>query len=192
MITNPKKARVLVDPMRREIARLLAHREMTEKELAESLGLSNPAVGHHLRILRKSGLIRITRRKIEKHGIAQKFYRANALVYLIDTTKMPLEIERYFMPRSLERVRGIIATINALTDGPELVSTEEVERFAKMVSSAILHVAPKYSARSDLDREELIGLIYRDAFTYLLGKPDLLPDKVRKPLLNLHKRISAS
>jgi len=98
-----------------------------------------------------------------------------------------LEIERYFMPRSLERVRGIIAAINALTDRPELVSTEEVERFAKMVSSTILHVAPKYSRQSNLDREALIGLVYRDAFTHLLRKPDLLPGRLRNILLNARK-----
>ena len=187
VITDPRKARVLVDPMRREITRLLAHREMTENELAETLGLSNPAVGHHLRILKKSGLIRISSRKIEKHGIVQKFYEANALVYLIDTRDMPLEIERYFMPRSLERVRGIIAAINAIVDKPERISTVEAEKFAKIMSSAILQVAPRHSARSNLDREEMIDLVYRDALAYLSRKPNLLPDKVRKLLLEVVK-----
>jgi len=187
VITDPRKARVLVDPMRREITRLLAHREMTENDLAETLGLSNPAVGHHLRILKKSGLIRISSKKIEKHGIVQKFYEANSLVYLVDIPEMPLEIERYFMPTSLERVRGIVAAASALADNCEGISTEEVEKFAKIMTSAILQVAPKHSSRSNSDREELVRLIYRDAFTYLLEKPDLLPDKMRKLLLNLHK-----
>ncbi len=192
VITNPEKARVLVDPMRREMARLLAHNEMTENELAESLGLSDPAVGHHLRVLRKSGLVRIARKKIEKHGIVQKFYKTNALVYLVDTRDMPLEIERYFMPRSLERVRGMIAVVNALTDEPEEVPTAEVEKFAKILSSTILKVARKYSTRLDLDREELVSLVYRDAFAHLLRNPHVLPDKVRNLLLRVDKRTSVS
>lgn len=189
VVTSPSKARVLVDPMRREIVRLLASREMTEKELAEDLGLSDPAVGHHLKILRESGLIRITRRKAEKHGIVQKFYKANALLYLIDTRDMPLEIERYFMPRSLERVRGIVAGINALTDRPQSLSTVEMERFADTMASAIVHVARRHSTRRSLDREELVAMVYRDSLAYLMRKPKLLPDKVRSILLGAHRRM---
>ncbi len=80
-----------------------------------------------------------------------------------------------------------MAAVSALTDDAEGVSTEEVERFAKVMTSAILQVAPKHSARSNSDGEELIVLIYRDPFTYLSGKPDLLPDKVRNLLLRTRK-----
>ena len=191
MITNPRKARILVDPMRREITRLLAHREMTEKELAENLGLSDPAVGHHLGILRKSGMIRIAKRKIEKHGIIQKFYRANALVYLVDPRDMPLEIERYFMPRSLERVRGIVAAITAINDKPERISTSELESFAKIMTTAILRAAPKHSKRSDLDSEELMSMIYQEAFSRLLRRPHLLPDKLQRLFLNTQVRSAS-
>ena len=47
VIANVEAAKLLVDPMRREIIRLLADKAMTENELAETLGLSDPSVGHH-------------------------------------------------------------------------------------------------------------------------------------------------
>lgn len=183
VITDPSKAKILVDPMRREVVRLLAERPMTENELAEALGLSDPSVGHHLKILRQSGIIRLARKEVEEHGIVQKFYETKALAYFVDPRGMPLEVERYFMPVSLERARGIVAAASLVTDNPERVSTDELEDFAKILSSAIVQVAPKYCRRWKGDREELIIRLYRDALTRLLEKPDVLPEKVRRLLL---------
>jgi DNA-binding transcriptional ArsR family regulator len=183
VITDPERAKVLVDPMRREMVRLLAQRAMTENELAETLGLSDPSVGHHLKILAQSGFIRVVRKEAEQHGILQKFYETNALAHFIDPRAMPLDVERYFMPVSLERARGIVAALSIITGEPEQVSTEELEQFTKILASAIVDAAPKYLKRWKGDREELIIRIYRDALARLLDKPNMLPEKVRHLLL---------
>jgi DNA-binding transcriptional ArsR family regulator len=188
VIADPEKAKVLVDPMRREMMRLLAERPMTEKELAITLGLSDPSIGYHLKILKESGLIEIARKEVEEHGIVQKFYQTKVLAYFIDGRVMPLEIERYFMPVSLERARGIIATLKIITGGPEQVSTEELEKFAKILNSAIVRVVSKYSKNWNGDHEELVNMIYRDALIYLLNKTDLLPEKVQNLFINAGKR----
>jgi DNA-binding transcriptional ArsR family regulator len=187
VITDPERAKVLVDPMRREMVRLLAQRAMTENELAEALGLSDPSVGHHLKILAQSGLIRVVRKEAERHGILQKFYETKALAHFIDPRAMPLEVERYFMPVSLERARGIVAALSIITREPEQVSTEELEQFTKILASAIVDAAPKYLKRWKGDREELIIRIYRDALTRLLGKPNMLPEEVRHLLLKANQ-----
>ncbi len=191
VIQDTKRAKVLVDPMRREMLRLLSHHDMTENQLADSLGLSNPAIGHHLKILKRAGLIRIARRRIEKHGIVQKFYETNALFYIVNSQQMPLEIERYLMPISLERVRGMVAAASTMAHERITISTIEVETFAKTMNSAILQVAPRYSARSNLDREELIGLIYQEALSALLKKRNLIPEKVQS-LFERFKRADVS
>jgi hypothetical protein len=121
----------------------------------------------------------VARRIIEKHGIVQKFYESNALFYMVDSRQMPVEIERYLMPMSLERIRGIIAAANVLGREQKSISTVETERFAKTMDHAILRIAPGYSARSNWDREELIETIYRDALCHLLRKRDLLPEKIQ-------------
>lgn len=187
VITEPERAKILIDPMRREMLRLLADQPKTEKQLAQSLGLTSPAVGHHLRILREARLIRIVKKEVEQHGIEQRFYQASALSYFITHPNMPLEVERYFMPERLERARGIITGASAWADKPVTITTDELEQFAMILASAILHVAQKYSKPQRADREEVINRIYTDALLHVLRKPGPLRDRVRK-VLSKHNR----
>ena len=48
---------VLVEPNRRLILDLLTQREMPVGELVRKLGMSQPAVSKHLRVLREAGLV---------------------------------------------------------------------------------------------------------------------------------------
>ncbi|EST37516.1 hypothetical protein N566_12630 [Streptomycetaceae bacterium MP113-05] len=48
----------LVDARRRAVLELLRHRERTVGELAEELGVSQPATSKHLKVLREAGLVR--------------------------------------------------------------------------------------------------------------------------------------
>lgn len=112
VITSPDEAKVLVDPMRREILRLLSGRPMTQNILAETLGLSNSSVAHHLKLLAGAGLVMVAREERELHGILQKFYETTSLAYFVDTRKLSLDIERYYMSNNLERARGILAALN--------------------------------------------------------------------------------
>jgi DNA-binding transcriptional ArsR family regulator len=50
---------VLTDRSRRRILDLLRERERSVNELVEALGLSQPGVSKHLRVLREAGLVRV-------------------------------------------------------------------------------------------------------------------------------------
>jgi DNA-binding transcriptional ArsR family regulator len=50
---------VLTDASRRRILDLLRERERSVGELVEDLGLSQPGVSKHLRVLREAGLVRV-------------------------------------------------------------------------------------------------------------------------------------
>ena len=50
---------VLTDPSRRRILDLLLEREYLVGELVDDLGLSQPGVSKHLRVLREAGLVRV-------------------------------------------------------------------------------------------------------------------------------------
>ena len=50
---------VLSDASRRQILDLLLERERSVSELVGSLGMSQPAVSKHLRVLREAGLVRV-------------------------------------------------------------------------------------------------------------------------------------
>ncbi|MCS7251263.1 MAG: metalloregulator ArsR/SmtB family transcription factor [Anaerolineae bacterium] len=51
-------AHALADDHRQQILRLLWGRELCVRDLVQALGLSQPTVSHHLRILQQAGLLR--------------------------------------------------------------------------------------------------------------------------------------
>jgi DNA-binding transcriptional ArsR family regulator len=51
---------VIAEPRRRQILDLLRERERPVGELVEALGLSQPGVSKHLRVLREAGLVDVT------------------------------------------------------------------------------------------------------------------------------------
>ncbi|MCS6963890.1 ArsR/SmtB family transcription factor [Thermoflexus sp.] len=51
-------AHALADDHRQQILRLLWGRELCVRDLVQALGLSQPTVSHHLRVLQQAGLLR--------------------------------------------------------------------------------------------------------------------------------------
>src|SRR4051812_8075650 len=62
----------VAEPRRREILEYLADRERPVGDLVARLGMEQPSVSKHLRVLREVGLVRVRR-----HG-RQMLYQANA------------------------------------------------------------------------------------------------------------------
>lgn len=62
----------VAEPRRRQILEFLAVKECPVGEIVASLGLEQPSVSKHLRVLRNVGLVRMRR-----HG-RQKLYQTNA------------------------------------------------------------------------------------------------------------------
>jgi DNA-binding transcriptional ArsR family regulator len=62
----------VAEPRRREILNYLALQERPVGEIVDSLGLEQPSVSKHLKVLRDVGLVRVRR-----HG-RQMLYRTNA------------------------------------------------------------------------------------------------------------------
>ena len=50
---------VIVEPKRRQILDMLLERPHIVSELVEALGISQPGVSRHLRVLREAGLVRV-------------------------------------------------------------------------------------------------------------------------------------
>jgi DNA-binding transcriptional ArsR family regulator len=53
-----KFLKILADETRLKIIMMLSQRDLCVCEIMDNLGMSQPAVSHHLRILKKSGLVR--------------------------------------------------------------------------------------------------------------------------------------
>lgn len=181
IIRDEAVAKLLTDPMRREILRLLADDVLTETELSDILGLSLPSVGYHLKALLRSGLIFVARRELEEHGIVQKFYQTKALVHIIDLDNMPLYIRRYLTPVQLERARGMLAGLS-IEKGTRLsLSSDFIEKFASSLAKIVVKAAEKYEGSpASGDPEGIINSVYREALR------ELSKDRFLAPRLHVH------
>jgi DNA-binding transcriptional ArsR family regulator len=63
---------VLAEPARRQMLDLLRERERTVNELVEAIGLSQPAVSKHLKVLREAGLVEV------RQDAQRRWYRLQA------------------------------------------------------------------------------------------------------------------
>jgi len=163
IVDEPSVARILVDPMRRAILDLLRKTPMTQAQLAYELGLSGPSLNYHMKLLRSKKLVTIVRRESEVHGIMQKFFAPAALLFVYDLDVLPKNIGRYFYPISLERTRGIVASL--ILDKRKFDSrTETINRLTERISHSLLKVSKQYT-NMDVTHgsEELVYKIYSEA-----------------------------
>jgi len=81
MLLTQDQARLLSEPTRSEIIRLLAQRPATTTQLAAALARPRGSIGHHLKALEAAGLIRVVRtRKVR--ALTEKYYGRVADTYL--------------------------------------------------------------------------------------------------------------
>lgn len=102
-----RQLRLLADPLRHEILRLLCTEELSTRELAARISRAPSNLYYHVDQLRKAGLIRIVRRR-RVRGAVEKFYRASA--------------ESYTVPPALLQtgggaVDGLVATVETMVGG---------------------------------------------------------------------------
>jgi ArsR family transcriptional regulator, arsenate/arsenite/antimonite-responsive transcriptional repressor len=172
IISNVESAEVLVDPVRRMILDLLATREMTEAEVAKKLEFSQASISHHMKELERAGLVRIARKELESHGILQKFYRATAMVVMMDYEKMPYSIRRYTLALYMERLRGALSALSGGSRKPEL-TWDSVETLSDALAKEVVSVAREVkSLPPTMSREDLILEIYAAALRRLAEKPE--------------------
>lgn len=155
VVTDESQARLIHDPMRREILRLLSRRSLTEKELADLTGLSPPSIGHHLKELTQGRLISMVRKEAGRRGIVQKWYLADAQAFVVDREHLPTDIRRYFMPIDIERARGVSACLSFLGNNVT-PSTRHMESFTQQLCNAICRVAEKYAGPLEDDPERIV------------------------------------
>jgi DNA-binding transcriptional ArsR family regulator len=171
VISDQKVAKLLVDPVKRQILRHLAEEELTQKMLASRLGIADPSVYYHLKELKAAGLVAVARSEPEKHGIIQKFYTADALYFIADYAKVPLELRAYFLAVSLERLRGIFAILKALRGITITLSSGEMEKLADRIARSLAEVAIEHQDRPfGGGRESLIITLYGEALQRVIER----------------------
>ncbi|MBN1383210.1 MAG: winged helix-turn-helix transcriptional regulator [Deltaproteobacteria bacterium] len=84
-----QKLKILGDPQRFKIIKLLLGHNLCVGALAQHLGISKPAISQHLQVLRKAGLVKGEKRGYWTHYIVEREIlkeMANALVDMAQQT----------------------------------------------------------------------------------------------------------
>ena len=81
---TPLEAKALAHPLRVRILRLCAGRELTNKELADRLGLRPASVLYHVRLLLESGLLLPGEVRTGPSGALEKPYRSTGASWWLD------------------------------------------------------------------------------------------------------------
>jgi len=167
-IADAETAKLLADPMRRAILNILRRKALTQAGLAESLGLTDATVSHHLNLLRNTGLLSVAKEEVEGHGIVQKFYTPSAYLYVLDVDKLPREVARYYYPINIERARGILSALPA--DGASRFRGKDVDAIGEEFTRMIVRAAHRYTnvKVEEGEGEELVQKMYREALAEVL------------------------
>lgn len=166
VIRDESQARLLFDPIRREILRLLSRQALTEKELSDIIGISAPSMSFHLKALARGQFIMVVKREAGIRGIVQKWYRSVAQAFIVDRDRLPDKIRRYFMAMDMERARGVAAASVVWTKGSKL-SERGLESLTREICTLIARSAQNYKGGLEDDPEKVFQRIYVDALKQL-------------------------
>lgn len=83
-----EQLKLLADPRRLKILRLLMGAPATLTQLGEALGEHPAWVRHHLKQLERAGLVELAERRVQA-GVVEKFYRARAGGFLLQQLLLP-------------------------------------------------------------------------------------------------------
>ena len=80
VISTVEQFKASSDPVRQRMLSILRSQPATAKQLADALGASPGAIGHHMRVLEEAGLVRLVARRISR-GIVAKYYTRSARIF---------------------------------------------------------------------------------------------------------------
>lgn len=82
-ITTAQQFKAISDPMRSRILGIIQNQPATAKQIADRLGATPGAIGHHLHVLEAAGLAKIIARRLVR-GIVANYYTRTARIFTYD------------------------------------------------------------------------------------------------------------
>jgi DNA-binding transcriptional ArsR family regulator len=133
VIKDPDAIELLGDETRRRVIYLLRARELTISQMAEELGLTPPAIYHHIKRLLAADMVEVSREERIENFI-EIYYRATAEVFEFSygTGKTPEYLEQR-TKESLEALQKL--GINVKIDPETVSSLVEVQKKLEEVGS---------------------------------------------------------
>jgi len=163
VIKDPEAIELLGDETRRRVIYLLRAREWTISQMAEELGLTPPAIFHHVKKLLSAGMVEVSREERVENFI-EKYYRATAEVFefsygtgrtqeyaeqrlkesLQSLDKLGIDVR--IEPETVSKIVAIQKKLEALGSNPDIedkssklqgldfFGKQEITKYAKMFS----------------------------------------------------------
>ncbi len=88
VIDTAQQFKAISDPMRSRILGIIQNQPATAKQIADRLGATPGAIGHHLHVLEAAGLAQVVARRLVR-GIVANYYTRTARIYKYD---LPREV----------------------------------------------------------------------------------------------------
>jgi DNA-binding transcriptional ArsR family regulator len=88
VINTVQQFKAISDPIRSRILGIIQNQPTTAKQIADRLGASPGAIGHHLHVLEAAGLAQVIARRITR-GIVANYYTRTARIF---TYELPSEV----------------------------------------------------------------------------------------------------
>src|SRR6266852_7910352 len=83
MITTFEQFRAVSEPVRSRILGIIQNQPATAKQIADRLGATPGAIGHHLHVLEAAGLAKVIARRLVR-GIVASYYTRTARIFTYD------------------------------------------------------------------------------------------------------------
>src|SRR5579872_6232693 len=87
-ITTFEQFKAISEPVRSRILGIIQNQPATAKQIADRLGATPGAIGHHLRVLEEAGLAQVVARRLVR-GIVANYYTRTARIFMFD---LPREV----------------------------------------------------------------------------------------------------
>jgi len=166
IITEPARIRCFADPLRVRVLGLLADREATNQQIADTLKEPQAKVLYHLRYLQKGKLIRIVRRRVRGPNV-EKYYRAVARTFDL---RVPDELRPDVLGAELETLaRNVTDSAWRHPDTPPRILIRRGLRTPEEASAFFQRLKELIDAEWSVDHGQEDATPDADAATHYLG-----------------------
>ncbi len=168
VISDPKVIKLMMEPTRAAIIKLLSVQEMTVKQMATELGKNPGTILHHIEKLKKVDIVVEVRTQQTSTGIVQRYYRARAREFRLGIKEM-MQTDDGVAKFAEDRLKSIVQSLSVFgieipdaynNEGTELLR-QLIERENNVISEMPILDQKAYDKLSKQDRIDASRILRR-------------------------------
>jgi DNA-binding transcriptional ArsR family regulator len=174
--------KAISDPTRDRILSIIQNQPATAKQIAERLGATPGAIGHHLHVLEEAGLAQVVARRLVR-GIVASYYTRTGRIFLFDLPKELVADESamlHIMSKAREEMAEALSSIKddpySIDGFPHARLSPERARYYHERLEALLDEFENEPFDPDGEVYGMLGAMFKSP-PYMQGKPTKLPSE---------------